>query len=210
MPDDNKPPAPPSPLPPQENEGEKATFSVTKEDWEASKRERNALAAELRLLKKSIPAAPPAPVEDEEAKTQKEQLAAVRKQLKRQEDAARAVGIRAAITKNGIVDPDQAEILFDHLERKHGTEITTDLGTTVVKDETGETRDIGDFVADLLKGPKGKVFRPEKTPGPNARGGRGGSAPIPGQKSVMEMSMDERLKMPRDQMLGGFKAASQS
>lgn len=209
MPDPTPPPQG-EPVPPTgSNEGDKPeSFSVTKEDWESSKRERNALAAELRLLKKSIPAPPPAK-DDEEPQTQKAQIAALQKQLMLREDEVRRGGIRSAI-QAAQVHPDAVKSLQTIIEARHAKQIKTQDGVFLIADgETGEERELTEYIVDYLKTPEGKFYAPPKTPGPNTRGGRGGSAPIPGQKSVLEMTNDELLKMPRDQYLAAMKRAAQ-
>ena len=165
----------------------------------------------------ATPAATPA-VDDGEPKTQKEQLEKIATELKTQREElrkdreasalkAKTVGIRSAIAMAGINDPDATEILFDHIDRRHGSKIQTDGEKVTVTDELGDSKDIGEFIAELLKSPKGKFFKPRKTPGPNTRAGRGNSAVIPGQKTVMEMSATELAALTPEQVSALFKQA---
>jgi hypothetical protein len=185
--------------------------TVSVEDF---KKVQNQLAALQRILtKQAAPIAPANPPADpEESKTQRVKLeelqASMRRDRERLETKARRNGIREAIAENGITEPDAIEILFDHVERKHGGKIKVgDDDQTSYEDELGDVKSVSTLIGDILKGPKGQFFRPIRAPGPNTRAARGNSAPIPGQKSYLEMSTEERLKLTPEQTRAAIKAA---
>ncbi len=170
-----------------------------------------------RKMEKSQQVAPAAKIEAEpdEAKTQRQKIeelqATVRKDRERLEKKVRRNGIREAIAENGVTDPDAIEVLFDHVESKHGSKIkvSEDDQTSYEDDVSGDVKTVSALIGDILKSPKGKYFKPEKAPGPSTRGGRGGSVSVPGQKSYMEMSQDERLALTPAQTAAATRAAMQ-
>jgi len=208
MADENQPAPAAGASPTPTNEGADVTTPPNPE-VEGLKKQLNSLAATVRKLSQATPA-PAAQVaapadESTEPKTLKELRAEIAREReearKEREEAARIKrenGIRDAIKANNV-DPDAVDLLFDHIQQRHGSKISQSEGKTILTDELGEAKEIGDFIGELLKTPKGKFFKPEKTPGPNTRAGRGGSSAIPGQKNFLEMSLEERLALPRDQ-----------
>lgn len=101
-----------------------------------------------------------------------------------------------AIASRDDVDPDASDLLFDRIEKLYGSKMTTEGGKVVITDELGDKVEISDAIETLMKSPQGKFFRVQKAPGPNARPGRAPSVSIPGQKSYLEMSREELLKLP--------------
>ena len=193
------------------------TFQVTREDWDKTQRTLNSLAAMLRkqTATQATPATPAKTVTSE-PNSQQQALEQLQSELKAQkaeiarekaiaESRIRTAGIRSAIQAHGITDGDAIEVLFDHIDKRHGDKLKTDGERITHTDDLGESKDIGEFIGEILRSPKGKLFKPEKVPGPNTRAAKGSSAPIPGQKSYMEMSMDERLKLTPEQRLAAIK-----
>lgn len=195
--------------------GEQQTFSVTREDWDKQQRQLNSLAAALRKQQQAAPVPPPqVEPEADEPKSQRARLEALqaemRKDKERLEKKARRNGIREAIAQNGITDPEAVEILFDHVESRHGSKIQiADEDQVSVLDELGDSKTVAALIGDILKSPKGRFFKPERIPGPNTRAGRGNSSSIPGQKNVMEMSPTELAALPAEQRAALFRQAAQ-
>lgn len=188
----------------------KETFTISKEEWDKTQKTLIRLEAEKRVAAKAQ--APKA--DDDETKTQKQKLeemqASMRTERERLVKKARRNGIREAIAQNGITDPDAVEVLFDHVEARHGLKIQVGEDDEVsVLDDLGESKSVSALIGDILKSPKGKHFKIDKVPGPNTRAGRGNSAAISGQKSYMEMSLEERLKLTPEQERAATKAALQ-
>jgi hypothetical protein len=204
--------------------------AISIEDFRKLEKTVNSLAAVLRKSNQapSNPAPTPAPTQTpasdddgEQPKTLKELRAAIakereearkereeaRKEREENERLKKENGIRDAIRTNGVPD-EAADFLYDHLIQRHGSKISLNKGAVILTDELEETTGISDFIAGFLKTPQGKLFKPEKGPGPNTRAGRGGSAPIPGQKEVMEMSRDELLALKPEERRARFAEAA--
>ncbi len=195
--------------------GPTETFSIPKAEWESVKemaKSANSLAAELRILRKQKETTPVVAAttnnDDSEPTIQKETVKKLIEDAKAREariDArdkawatrVRKTGIKQAIAEAGIIDPDHREVLETYLEQKHGSQIKVDDEDRItITDDLEQSKDIGDFIGELLKGPKGKLFKPEKLPLPNTRAGRGATiTTIAGQKSILEMSREDRLKL---------------
>lgn len=218
MPDPVTPPAGAEGAPgtPNSNDPGQTKQTVTMDDLKAFEAR---VFHEIRKSNKAPVAAAATPqVTEPEPTTQKELLEKIAADLKQQKEdikrdratavaKSKSVGIRSAIQAAGIVDPDAVEILYDHIDKRHGERIQAEGDAVTVADELGEVKDIGVFVSDLLKSPKGKFFKVEKAPGPNTRAGRGNSAPVPGQKSAMQMSALELAALPPAEQAQLFKRA---
>lgn len=234
MADDAVTPAPAAPAAtgtaPNDPETEPQSLTFSKEDRDeiqSLKKTVNSLAAMLRKAN-TTPAPTPAPVattstdDDEKPTTQRESIkkliddakareARLDAKEKAREQKIRKSGIRQAIADAGVAQPEHRELLQAYLEQTHGSKISVDDEDNVlITDDLEQSKGIAEFIDDFLKTPKGKLFKPEKTPGPNTRAGRGASATIPGQKSIMEMSVEERQALKPEERSALYRQAMQT
>ena len=193
------PPAAPgsaSPTPPAEP-GEPQY--ATREDLQAQSNLIGGLRNELRALSKALENSRQKPAEKTEPGTVHEELSRLKADILADREAARketqTAAVQSAILAAGI-DGDGAEILFDHVMAKHGERIKVEGRSVYHENELGERKPVKDFVADLLKGPRGERFRPAPA---TSSLPRGSGAPAAGTRRYSEMPQDERLKLPAAQ-----------
>lgn len=176
--------------------------AVSIEEFAALKKQNDFLAKQFREINQKLSTFTPAPAksEDDEPKTVREGLTKLQAEIKADREAIaqerREVALQQAVNANGV-DADNAELLLDHISQRYGKNIKVD-GRKVYHEDpvTGETAEIKDFVADLLKGPKGDRFRSAAKPGPK---------PVSGQRprassasSFLDMPQEERIKLQRE------------
>ena len=162
---------------------------------EARFEEKNrGLYAEIRRLKEA--AAQPKPQAEEPTTTVRQELEALRNDIRRERAEAdkekRESAIQSAIASHGI-DSENAELLYDHVVMRFGDNIKVD-GRKVVYDDpiTGDQKTVKDFIGDVLK-IKGDKFRPPVQT-PTGRGLRtGNNSPRP--LGYQDLPEADRLKL---------------
>lgn len=192
------PPAGPGPAPqnPPADPGAEVQY-VTREELQAQSNLIGGLRNQIHALVKQLgELKTPPTLAPAEPGTVREELNRFKAEILADRDAARretqSSAIQSAILANGI-DADGAEILFDHVMAKHGERIKVEGRNVYHENELGERKPVKDFVAELLKGPRGERFKPAPA---TSSLPRGSGAPAAGTRRYSEMSQEERLKLP--------------
>lgn len=179
-------------------EGTPNPQTVSVEEFAALKRQNDWLAKQVREL---ATAKQPTPAKSDEPATLKERLDKVEATLAT-ERAMNAAGkqkfaLLQAVSASGV-DADNAELLLDHIQVRHSANIKLgEDGEPIYDDpETGDRKSIKDFVAGLLKGPRGDRFRTAKPSGPNSKSLRGGgNRPTSSAPDFNDLSLEDRLAL---------------
>lgn len=114
------------------------------------------------------------PTTPAEPPTLKEDLTKLREEIRAEKKQAEAdrkeAGLRTAIASHGI-DAVRAELLFDHINARHGGNVKVEGRTEIYEDPlTADKQPLKDFVGSLLSGPLGEMFKAAPAPGPDTRG----------------------------------------
>ena len=195
----SSPPAAPGSAPPTPPAEPGEPQYATREDLQAQSNLIGGLRNELRALSKLLESSRAKPAEPAAPGTVSEELQKLKAEILGDREAAkketRTAAVQSAILAAGI-DGEGAEILFDHVMAKHGERITAEGRNVYHENELGERKPVKDFLAELLKGPRGERFKPAPA---TSSLPRGSGAPAAGTRRYSEMPQDERLKLPAAQ-----------
>lgn len=179
---------------PQASEAVETPKTVSYEEFQALKAQNDSLWKKFREANQTKQPNS----EEAEPKTAKEDIARLRTELKLSQEKAerkvRDLALKDAIVSAGI-DSDSVQIFMDHVKAQHGAQIKVDDDNVLYEDPLTTVRQpISEFVASLLRGPKGDKFRaPVQTAGSKTL--RSSSAQ-PGQRLPFgQLSPEEQQKL---------------
>lgn len=162
-------------------------------------KQRNSIFAELRRAKAQEPAPEKKPKNNEA-----DNLEQIRAELIADRQAAIQERIEGAVVSaiaSFGVDSDNAELLEDHIHRRHGGKFKTEGREVFLENELGEKISVKAFVGDLLKSKFGERFKPAPSTASFPRGGANASAP---SKPYHELPEEQRRKMTPEQFNAHF------
>ena len=167
--------------------------TVSREDFDALKRQNDWLAGQVRKLTEGAKSAPN-PIA--EPKPQREALAELQAEIIKDRTEAAAERRDLAIERAVQIDGVDAEALHDHLVARYGQQIKVDGRKVFYEDPaTNERIPIDDFVRSLTSGAVGDRFKKAIPAGPRPTTGGRPSPHAP--KSFSEMSQVERIELQR-------------